>query len=94
MDSAEAHAVAQRATGCAPAMAEAIHGAAALGDAFSELLKVVNAFAASVGALMIELEKLEDPAGRPIWMTAGEVELDQWLSRVSAAQVAVREHLG
>lgn len=39
-------------------------------------------------------EEVTDDDGREIWLTAGEVELDQWTSRLTEAAAIVRRQLG
>lgn len=39
------------------------------------------------------LATIEDDEGRAIWLTASEVELDQWLARVTSTRDALSDHL-
>lgn len=39
-------------------------------------------------------EEVSDDDGREVWLTAGEVELDQWTQRLLDAAAAVRHQLG
>jgi hypothetical protein len=43
--------------------------------------------------LLDQLDQIEDDDGRPIWLTASEVELDQWVARVTSARGALRDRL-
>lgn len=60
---------------------------------FGELLGAVNAVAATAGELVELLGALVDAEGRPIWMTAEEVELDQWVVKVALARDELVERL-
>lgn len=62
-----------------PVGAEVVYPAQDMGGVASELVKA--------------LADIEDDEGRPVWMTAGEVELDQWLARVTSARDALAGHL-
>jgi hypothetical protein len=64
--------------------------AAAMGDATSAL----ETFADAVRKLVETAEEVVDDGGREVWMTAGEVELDQWTQRLTDAAAVVRRQLG
>jgi hypothetical protein len=81
VDPAEAHRVGLTVTGQAyrsPVVATS--------DAFQRL-------AADARSLLEVLDGLVDDDGREIWMTAGEVELDQWVEHVIEARDAFRRSL-
>lgn len=53
-----------------------------------------EAFAAAARDLVEVAEEVIDDDGREVWMTAGEVELDQWTQRLTDAAATVRRQLG
>jgi len=64
--------------------------ASALGVAHDELEVLADA----VRKLAETAEEVVDDDGREIWLTAGEVELDQWTQRLTDAAAVVRRQLG
>jgi hypothetical protein len=71
--------------------------AASLGaalDGLQRLVDPVNTFTVAVRELLEALDDLVDQDGREIWLTAGEVELDQWTQRLTDAAAVVRRQLG
>lgn len=62
--------------------------------AFGHATAALEDFVASVAHLAEAAESVVDQDGREIWMTAGEVELDQWTQNLVNATAAVRRKLG
>lgn len=79
MESADAHAVAQRVTGAAPNGAQLV-------SSFTDMVQAANQLVSLLGAL-------EGSDGRAIWLTASEVELDQWAGQVVAFRDALAAKL-
>lgn len=61
--------------------------------AFGHATAALEQFAGSVQKLVDVAEELVDDDGREIWLTAGEVELDQWATRLTDAAADVRRQL-
>lgn len=61
--------------------------------ALSEITNLVSRFATAAVEVLALLDQLEDDEGRQIWMTSGEVELEQWLDRVTKARDALAKAL-
>lgn len=66
----------------------------------TELTAHLNGFSAAIGdlaeaagALVALLGDFVDQDGREIWLSAGEVELDQWAGQVIAARDALAKRL-
>lgn len=79
--------------GIEPANQVASHLGAAL-DGLQRLVDPINTFTSSVRDLLEVLDQLVDQDGREVWLTSGEVELDQWTQHVLDARDAVRRQLG
>jgi hypothetical protein len=62
--------------------------------AFGHATAALEGFADAVRKLAEAAEEAVDDDGREIWLTAGEVELDQWTQRLTDAAVVVRRQLG
>jgi hypothetical protein len=62
--------------------------------AFGHATSALEEFADSVRKLVETAEEVTDDDGREVWMTAGEVELDQWTQRLVDAAAVVRRKLG
>jgi len=60
---------------------------------FGQAMASIGDFLECASELLDQLDLIEDDDGRAIWLTTGEVELDQWLGRVSAARDAMRDRL-
>lgn len=60
---------------------------------FGEAMASIGDFLECASELLDQLDEVEDDDGRAIWLTAGEVELDQWLARLVAARDAMRDRL-
>jgi hypothetical protein len=65
----------------------------AVARSFGEAMASIGDFLECASEVLDQLDLLEDDDGRAIWLTAGEVELDQWLGRLVAARDAMRDRL-
>lgn len=65
----------------------------AVAKSFGEAMASIGDFLECASELLDQLDLVEDDDGRAIWLTAGEVELDQWLARLLAARDAMRDRL-
>lgn len=93
MDAADQHAALIRATGGQPYGPPLLPAANGLARSFGEAMASIGDFLECTSELLDQLDLIEDDDGRAIWITAGEVELDQWLGRVAAARDAMRDRL-
>lgn len=76
-----------------PAMVPLVPAANAVARSFGEAMASIGDFLECAGEVLDQLDQIEDDDGRAIWLTAGEVELDQWLGRLVAARDAMRDRL-
>jgi hypothetical protein len=67
--------------------------ATAVARSFGEAMASIGDFLECASEVLDQLDLIEDDDGRAIWLTAGEVELDQWLGRLVAARDAMRDRL-
>lgn len=81
MDAAEAHRQLIWATGARPGSPSAVSTPPA-------------GYADAVWKLVETAEEVIDNDGREVWLTSGEIELDQWTQRLTEAAAAVRRQLG
>lgn len=51
-------------------------------------------YADAVRKLVETAEEVTDDDGREVWLTSGEIELDQWTQRLTDAAAVVRRQLG
>jgi hypothetical protein len=65
----------------------------AVARSFGEAMASIGDFLECASEVLDQLDLIEDDDGRAIWLTAGEVELDQWLGRLVAARDAMRDRL-
>jgi hypothetical protein len=77
----------------AEALTGVIPAANSMAQTFRGVLDALEQFAANASGLLDVLEDLVDDDGREIWLTATEVELDQWAARVIEERNAVRRSL-
>ena len=80
-----------------PVASRATHlrrGVNAIASAMGVAHDALEEFVAAVRKLADAAEEVTNDDGREIWMTAGEVELDQWTQRLTDATAAVRRQLG
>lgn len=70
---------------------DGLNGVAA---AFGHATSALEDFAVNVRHLADVAESVVDQDGREVWMTAGEVELDQWTQNLVDAAAVVRRQLG
>lgn len=76
-----------------PAMVPLVPAANAVARSFGEAMASIGDFLECASELLDQLDVVEDDDGRAIWLTAEEVELDQWLGRLVAARDAMRDRL-
>jgi hypothetical protein len=69
-------------------------GLNSVATAFGHATSALEEFADAVHKLAETAEEVVDDDGREIWLTAGEVELDQWTQRLTDAAAVVRRQLG
>lgn len=62
--------------------------------AIGQATTTLEEFADAARKLVETAEEVVDQDGREIWLTAGEVELDQWTQRLTDAAAVVRRQLG
>ena len=62
--------------------------------AFGHATSAMEEFADTVRKLVETAEEVTDEDGREVWLTSGEVELDQWTQRLTDAAAVVRRQLG
>jgi len=80
-----------------PVASRATHlqqGVNAIAGAMGVAHDALEEFVAAVRKLADAAEEVTNDDGREIWMTAGEVELDQWTQRLTDASAVVRRQLG
>lgn len=110
MDAAEAHQRLTRATGGGPPprpnelasrpLEERLvelgvpPGPSGVAVLFGHATAALEEFVDAVTKLAEVAEEVTNDDGREIWMTAGEVELDQWTQRLTDAAAVVRRQLG
>lgn len=75
------------------ALTGVIPAANTMAQSFRGVLDALQTFVADVTGLLEVLDDLVDQDGREIWMTATEVELDQFVGRVIEERDAVRRSL-
>lgn len=69
-------------------------GVNGIAAAFGHATSAVEEFVATVTKLVETAEEVIDEDGREVWLTSGEVELDQWTQRLTDAAAVVRRQLG
>lgn len=69
-------------------------GVNAIASAMGVAHDALEEFVRAVVKLAETAEEVIDQDGREVWLTAGEVELDQWTQRLSDATAVVRRQLG
>lgn len=72
----------------------AADGINAVAVAFGHATSALEEFADAARKLAEAAEEVVDQDGREIWMTAGEIELDQWTQRLTDAAAVVRRQIG